>query len=441
LIIPQLCLLIVCLLFLALFSSTQQIGELEDNSVVVFKSNYCTDVSENKSSLCSYLTVGVIENTNLVCGAFDDNCIVYSVRHNSKPTEEKSDPLLFTMVTQFKADFSDDCPTVNCSTFCDGTDKVITGGQDGVVRVWRLMSKKGVWSAKCVNELKGHTGPIMSVRVHSQNAAKWVCSASRDGSVRLWDHSVGGEGTFAAPKPANPALTPPKEKEKSPLLATLVGKESLQEYIAGHAEEAKASGLAVAASVTHECRGVEFSANGHELFMLLCPRKGCAVIIRYLLEVAATKTDKAAGGPRFVVQPRVLGVLNVAKVPCTKMRASADGSLLAAGCSDGSTVVVKVFTEPGDGTGEARVVSMRVISRTTELHDLPVTGLGFVRSSLEGAADLVVSCSADNKSITSTLGGGGGDMSTLMLLAVVALMVALVLYYLQEQGLVTLPEF
>lgn len=381
----------------------------------------------------------MIENTTLVCGAFDDNCIVYTVRYNSKPTETNPGELLFAVATQFRADFCEELPTVNCSSFCNETDKLITGGQDGIVRVWKLTNKKGLWFSKCVNELSGHSGPIMSVQVHSQNAAKWVCSASRDGTVKLWDYSVGAPAVPV--KAANPALTPP-QKEKSAMLASLVGKESLEAYIGGNGDEAKASGVSLAApNVSYECRGVEFSPNGHELFVLLCPRKGCATVVRYLLEVGPAKHNKnvppgKSGGPKLAVQPRVLGVLNVAEFPCTKMRMSSDGSLLAIGSSTGSTAVVRVCAATSE-----RKASIRVLAATTELHDLPVTGLGFIRSNEEGGRQLVVSCSADNKSITTVLGSGDGDMSMLLLLAVVILMIALILYYLQEQGLITLPEF
>lgn len=86
---------------------------------------------------------------------------------------------------------------------------------------------------------------------------------------------------------------------------------------------------------------------------------------------------------------RVRRKRQVASVPCTRLRISADGQYLAVGCSDGSVTIVSAG-------------SLSAIQKYAH-HDLPVTGLTFAPQRVllsergERTQALLASCSADNK--------------------------------------------
>lgn len=64
------------------------------------------------------------------------------------------------------------------SIACFPDVRVITGGDDGLVRVWDLAAQT------CTRELKGHTAPIRAVLALP---ASKVASGGDDGSIRIWD--------------------------------------------------------------------------------------------------------------------------------------------------------------------------------------------------------------------------------------------------------------
>jgi WD40 repeat protein len=72
---------------------------------------------------------------------------------------------------------------VNCVAACDTSGLVVTGGDDGTVRVWDATSMA------CVATLRGHTSYIVSVAI----VGKMAVSASSDGTSRAWWLIMGAE--------------------------------------------------------------------------------------------------------------------------------------------------------------------------------------------------------------------------------------------------------
>lgn len=62
-------------------------------------------------------------------------------------------------------------------------DVLVTGGRDGVARVWDMRTRSNV------HVLSGHTGTVADVKC--QEADPQVISASLDKTVRLWDLAAG----------------------------------------------------------------------------------------------------------------------------------------------------------------------------------------------------------------------------------------------------------
>jgi WD40 repeat protein len=74
---------------------------------------------------------------------------------------------------------------VNCASFLRDGSRIVSGSEDGIVRVWDSST------GKVVQELKGHTGSVVSV-AFSPNGTR-VVSGSSDETVRVWDADSGAE--------------------------------------------------------------------------------------------------------------------------------------------------------------------------------------------------------------------------------------------------------
>lgn len=375
---------------------------------------FITD-TDDCHSLISHLSIGVINDTNVVCGAINDECHIYTVRY----TKEKQ--LQFTEVLNFKADFDEDA-CVNCTVFTKETNYLVTGGQDGVVRVYHIAHSKGKWSHKLCHELKEHTGAVMNLCLHPHNSKKWVCSGSRDGTCNLWDVSA---EIIHTPKSSN-------------LLATMNGKAIAMREAENLQTKPPASAVK---NPTYECRGCEFSKNGHEIFMLICPRKGNSVVLHWLLEVTSDPSQS-----QLVIHPTVLNNLIISKVPCTKMKINEECTKLAVGSSDGNLILIEIN---GQGSGEDSTGAALKIALVKEaIHDLPITGMCFVPMEarkhmlVEGSdgkkkklykgvqtdmKEILLTCSADNKFIVTTL---HNSSNLLMLLSLFVCVLAILTYIL-----------
>jgi WD40 repeat protein len=63
---------------------------------------------------------------------------------------------------------------------------VVSGGEDGTVRVWDLET-----GASCGEPLRGHDGLVNAVAVGAVGGRHVVVSGGEDGTVRVWDLETG----------------------------------------------------------------------------------------------------------------------------------------------------------------------------------------------------------------------------------------------------------
>ena len=129
-----------------------------------FLKNFETDV-KGKSVLCSGVAVGACMGHNVVCAFLDNYCSILKIRKDGQ------DQIELSRVTDFKADFSQD-GSVNCAVVLP-SGHIVTGGDDGVCRLWAVgynKLKSPTWQVKLLNEMKGHTASIMAVSFHPNDA-------------------------------------------------------------------------------------------------------------------------------------------------------------------------------------------------------------------------------------------------------------------------------
>ena len=68
----------------------------------------------------------------------------------------------------------------------EGRAVIVSGGEDGTVRVWDLATGRPVGEP-----LRGHDGPVESVAVGELEGRAVIVSGGADGTVRVWDLATG----------------------------------------------------------------------------------------------------------------------------------------------------------------------------------------------------------------------------------------------------------
>eukprot|EP01041_Mallomonas_annulata_P001983 gene1983-3860_t len=393
---------------------------------------------ETGALLCNSLSTGSIKNTSIVCASFDEFCHIFVVKLNG------NDDLSFEKVAEFKADFSEQMSSVNCSVIISragSSGYVITGGEDGVCRVWNITIENDKWTVALQSSLKAHTGPVMTLSVGSPKieiedtreptsstttSSYWLASGSRDGTIRLWDVK---SGTRIGGIRLEPIKDPKVDTKKNvPTKATT--------------------------QIQLQCRGCVGSRGATHLLK---------AEIRLSESVTNSLNDRGAVGPADMeLYTTTIGCVMASKNPCTRLRISevcvrtADTELLAVGGSDGS---ITVF----------RQSDLSQVLMIPEVHDFPVTGLGFRPASLGitalaslnipdadvaiAALDTtvkdgvtLVSCSADNRLISLQIKPIKSGMSILWMLTIIFILFMsifaayIIIYHDEREYIIILQE-
>ena len=141
--------------------------------------SFDTDV-KGKSILCSGVAVGACMGHNVVCAFLENYCSILKVSMEDGDGSDMEPQLVLNRVADFKADFSKG-GSVNCACILP-SGHIVTGGDDGLCRLWAVgynKSKPTTWQVKLLNQMEGHTAPIMAVSFHP-NDALVRCVVCRD---------------------------------------------------------------------------------------------------------------------------------------------------------------------------------------------------------------------------------------------------------------------
>ena len=333
---------------------------------------------ETGDKLCCGLSSATIGEDVIVCVSVDGSCVLYTCNL------EKSGKVGFTKRAEFVVDMLGASGCVNCTVvFQDKKGKVcvLTGGDEGVCRLWGLDRPDGSgavgspWKHTMLKEFKGHSGPVMAISVHP--SLQLFCSGSRDGTFKVWDMTV-PEKPIVADVPLSNG-TPDTEKSKK-----------------------------------LECRGCQFSADGEALFLIMSGRAGPAHLVKW--SVKPEEKKEKDGKSSFVLTP--MAAIMCSKVPATRLKMNTAEGLIGIGSSDGAVTVFNMAT----------------MSKVTiqPAHDMPVTGLAFcpmrlpVDASASAQKKLILSCSVDYRLASIDLNARAPILKILFYLLVLLAVLALI---------------
>jgi WD40 repeat protein len=296
-----------------------------------FSKAYDTEV-RGKNLPCRGVISGFVSSEPVVCSLMDNACaILTAVKGNNGDVQLKK-------MSEFKADFSSG-GMVTCACILP-SGHMVTGGDDGVCRLWAInVSKKSSWSVKPLVQMEGHTGQILAVSFHPNDAL--VGTVAKDGTCRIWN-VVSGKMVRDVPCVQGLSGSAPRGAPGNPKL---------------------------------EYKDCLFSTGGSYLFVIQSTDRGAI----YLVEWRTTKV-------RTALQVTYSRRMRLHKYPSTGLKMSDGGGYLAIGNVDGTVTIVDVET-------------FQQIS-TTQCHSVPVTGVAFApdaTAAQHNVQELVASCASDNK--------------------------------------------
>ena len=428
-------------------NQVQLLRVLNDQSIYTTQGFETDGQKKVGSGICSSgSTTTLLDGTRILCTLIDDRCLVTSVLVNpsySKPDKSapsssskvKSDKrplpssgLAFTHLADFRADFSmtdarvHSCCFATVSTPAYTSDVLVTGGNDGCIRVWgvRKMQKEdgsgSTFGFPLLGELKGHSLSVLRVGAHPTH--NWLVSASEDGSFALWDLSAIQFQT----------QTPPQTQEgnmETTTTSNLDGGDTKEKQLRTLAMKATEHqpvllipcALPVKGGKKHKCVDAAFAqgvdspppldkAQGSMSFFvytLYSALEGAAKLSKWRVSASFPTADKGEGNKcgSVIMAAAAETTMDISTVPAKRMAVSPTGLFLACGDSDGCVQVVNALT-------------MRKYGKY-QCHNFPVTGLAFAPESVAEMMDVPAvlnSASADTRVSIIPLGGPSKGMET-----------------------------
>jgi prolactin regulatory element-binding protein len=303
---------------------------------------------DNGSELTSDLCVS--PNSEYVAAVLSENCKIFGFKGNG-----------LAELASFQADFAEEekerC--VNIARWSLNSDMLATGGEDGILRVWKV-GGAGKDVTKLV-ECKGHEKPINEVDFSPDGTM--LITSSKDKTCRLWKASDGKE--LCVLPTATGKLDP---KAKRPAI-----------YI---------------------YRGCRFIGGNNNIITVQTPTRGPAYLTKWAVNVTAgDKSD-------FTATCVPLQTVTLAQEPVCEMKLNASGTLIGIGSNGGKLIVLNAET-------------LSVI-RSQEAHHFPITGCAFApRKADDERLDVIMSGSADQAIYVMAVKSTGGAMIYILLLLLV----------------------
>lgn len=335
--------------------------------------DYLKTDTDDHSVLCNSVSCGYMYNRSVICAVISNKCRIYFVSYlNDSDTataaattdDDKESVVLnqaklkVTRFVEFESDYAAESPCVNASYVMKTSPTIVTAGDDGICRLWQICqsTNAGVatWKAAKRHELLGHKGPIMAVSIDSEE--KLLCTASKDGSCKIWFVSTGAM-----------AIDIPH--------ATGLG------------------GSVIDSKKSIECRGCCFSSSGESLYTLQCVKGTASNLILWSFQRGISTSNgsrsRSSGSGDEIDLSEIKAVpvktVLVSKVPCTRLSINDCGEYIAVGIADGA---LSVFSSDS-------------LKKTTHVtcHDFSVTGIGFAPTYIADMFNckaVLSSCSVDN---------------------------------------------
>ncbi|KAG3118209.1 hypothetical protein PI124_g3586 [Phytophthora idaei] len=354
--------------------NTVDIYQLSDTDPTGFSKEITADTGLELASGVAFSHDG-----QLIAVSVSAGCWVYAL-----DLKEKT----ITLLVKFRTDFHDEDSSQSCARFV-GNSTILTGGEDGVVRIWRLSGdpskpEKAVGSAKaltvpeerdlhanvvteeqpklgdCVinganmvtltREYRGHTKRIRDVDVDLSHR-NLVASSSEDQSCHLWRLME---------------VTPICKFSKDDALDLALQRLPTKPIVGPR---------------KHVFRCVRFSNSGRRLYTMLTPARGDSILIKWKPETIAQENEEQW---TWVVERAAIA----GEKPVASLCVSQDDRFV---CAAAVTGEIKVFL--------ASTLQQYTI-KSTEQHSFAITGMSFAPS-------------ADKQAPIFHLVSGGADKSLL----------------------------
>ncbi|TYZ59426.1 hypothetical protein PybrP1_001047 [[Pythium] brassicae (nom. inval.)] len=328
----------------------------------------------------------------LIAVAVNASCWVYEL-------DEASDAM--RLLVKFRTDFAPEESTQTCAWFV-GDATILTGGEDGVVRVWRLSrdpsaAQQARGTAAALDCSDGHATSAAETPPAQPHVGDTVVSAETSTLVTLEREYRGHAKRIRAVHvdPAHRNLVVSSSEDQSCHLWRLTESAALFQFSKDDALDTALQLLRrppPAGPRKHQFRCARFAPSGRFLYTVLTPARGDSILVKWAPETPAQTRDSEW---RWVVAAAAVA----GDKPVASLCVSDDDSFVCTAAVSGD---VRVF----------RTETLRPYQKVSrEQHSFAITGMSFARSEDPRAPVLhLVSGGADKHLLRHDVPFAGGDV-------------------------------
>jgi WD40 repeat protein len=345
--------------------------------------------------LISNITIS--KDGQLIACSIGGECRLYKFR--------RGDEVKINQIGQWKSDFHTSYPCINVLNFNESGTKLVTGGDDNVVKVYHLeLVDNKKFAVSTAVKLEGHKRAVLDAKFSP--VGNLLATSSRDGKCIIWK--------LNSNKTSNSNNKDDDHNDASYSICTTLNASEIKQKFGESMKDARKRGQPF-----FNCLQWSQTKNCTYLYGVECTKRGPSTLVQWKVNIKQ-------------VAFKEISRTKLTKDPICSLSVSGNGKLIVVGDSKGFVQLLNVNLVTSD---------VEILGTTGKnVHSLAITGVDFVK--LENNKYVPIACSPDSTSTVLPFDENfqnvfeeGGNMILYLILGIFTIFMLVLLI-----GLVYFPE-